>query len=401
MDTMVRLQILLCFSFMLFFVNAHAQSFKTIGYLPYYRFSLIEEIDFSKVTHLNISFANPNLQGDLSVGGVDINPIVQKAKEASVKVYIALAGAALTANQVIAWKELLKLGNRADFIHKIIKYVIDHDLDGIDVDLEWDHVDDNYSGFVLALRDSVNHYDLGLTAALPGNYRYPQITNQALLTFDWVNMMVYDLTGPWSPGNPGQHSPLEYAHTAIAFWNSQGVTNDRLTLGVPFYGYDFSNPGNIVARTYREIVNLDPQNAYIDQVQDIYYNGIPTIMAKAQLTLSELSGIMIWELGQDDFGNLSMLDQIWESVQTTVTVASQDEMKVQVFPNPFKDWIKIEVPPSSGYLKEIFDQHGRLVYTSKHSGKELIDLSVPPGIYFLRLTGPKKISVHKLVKSDI
>ena len=117
------------------------------------------------------------MQGDLSVGGVDIKPVVQKAKEASVKVYFALAGAALTDNQVTAWRELLKPGNRADFIHKIIKYVIDHDLDGIDVDLEWDHVDETYSGFVLALRDSVNHYDLGLTAALPGNYRYPQITN--------------------------------------------------------------------------------------------------------------------------------------------------------------------------------------------------------------------------------
>ena len=95
--------------------------------------------------------------------------------------------------------------------------------------------------------------------------------------------MVYDLTGPWSPGNPGQHSPLESAHSAIAFWNNQGVTNDRLTLGVPFYGYDFGNPGNVMTRTYREMDNLDPENAYTDQVQDIYYNGIPTIMAKAQL----------------------------------------------------------------------------------------------------------------------
>lgn len=402
MNTKLRWPILLCYSFMLFSLSAHAQSFKTIGYLPYYRFSLIDEIDFTKVTHVNISFANPNLQGDLSVGGVDIKPVVQKAKEASVKVYLALAGAALTDNQVIAWRELLKTGNRADFVHKIIKYVIDHDLDGIDVDLEWDHVDENYSGFVLALRDSVNHYDLGLTAALPGNYRYPQITNQALLTFDWVNMMAYDLTGPWSPGNPGQHSPLEYAHSAIAFWNSQGVTNDRLTLGVPFYGYDFGNQDNVITRTYREMVNLDPENAYTDQVQDIYYNGIPTIMAKSQLALSELSGIMIWELGQDDFGNLSMLDKIWETVQSTVAVEElPDEMKVQVFPNPFHDWIKVEVPPGSGYFREIFDQHGRLVYTSKDSIIELINLSVPPGIYFLRLAGPKKIYIHKLVKSDI
>lgn len=97
-----------------------------------------------------------------------------------------------------------------------------------------------------------------------------------------------------------------------------------------------------------------------------------------------------------------MLDEIRETVQTTVAVEElPDEMKVQVFPNPFQDWIKVEVPPGSGDLIEIFDQHGRLVYTSMNSIIELINLSVPPDIYFLRLTGAKKIYIHKLVKSDI
>ena len=32
---------------------------RVVGYFPYYRFSLNDKIQYCKVTHLNISFANP------------------------------------------------------------------------------------------------------------------------------------------------------------------------------------------------------------------------------------------------------------------------------------------------------------------------------------------------------
>lgn len=67
------------------------QSFKTIGYLPYYRFSLVDQIDFSKITHLNIAFAHPDADGYLDVFGQNIMPIVAAGHAAGAEVFIALA----------------------------------------------------------------------------------------------------------------------------------------------------------------------------------------------------------------------------------------------------------------------------------------------------------------------
>ena len=53
--------------------NTIGQSFKTVGYLPYYRFALSDQIAYEKLTHLCIAFANPDMSGDLDVGGQDIS----------------------------------------------------------------------------------------------------------------------------------------------------------------------------------------------------------------------------------------------------------------------------------------------------------------------------------------
>ena len=41
-----------------------------------------------------------------------------------------------------------------------------------------------------------------------------------------------------------------------------------------------------------------------------YYNGRPTIANKVELAVQKLSGIMIWELGQDSFTEYSLLETI-------------------------------------------------------------------------------------------
>ncbi|MBK8568106.1 MAG: hypothetical protein IPN76_33555 [Saprospiraceae bacterium] len=82
------------------------------------------------------------------------------------------------------------------FVEKIVDFVQTNGFDGVDIDLEWQHVNDLYSPFILALKPALEAEGIPLTAALPGSYRYPQITAPALAAFDWVNLMIYDLTGP-------------------------------------------------------------------------------------------------------------------------------------------------------------------------------------------------------------
>ncbi len=122
--------------------------------------------------------------------------------------------------------------------------------------------------------------------------------------------MAYDATGPWSPNEPGQHSSYDLAERALDFWKYQkGIAREKLVIGVPFYGRDF-NPVDLKAWTFNDIIEMNPEYAYSDQTDLIYYNGIPTIVEKTKLALESANGIMIWELGQDSFNDLSLLSAI-------------------------------------------------------------------------------------------
>lgn len=378
----------------------NCQDFKIVGYLPYYRFGLIGQMDFSQLTHLNIAFANPDAQGNLDVSGADITPVVSKAREHNLTVLLSLAGGALTTEWAAAWKNLTRPGQRSAFIHKIVNYLQQHDLDGVDNDLEWQYVDDNYSGFVLELRDSLDAYGFLLTAALPGTYRYPQITDRALAAYDWINLMAYDLTGPWAPNNPGPHSPYSFAEASINYWQSRGVTGDRLTLGVPFYGWNFGeNP--VKAYTFRTIVGQDPDNAFRDQDALMYYNGIPTIQAKTELAMTRVSGIMIWEIGQDDFGAFSLLNAIFETVNTAVaTTAPPVPLNFTAYPNPFGESLVVDYREKEEATLELADLTGRVMLRRRLSAGTtyLAASQLPAGLYLLRVQTGARSFAGKMLK---
>ena len=378
--------------------SLQSQDFKTIGYLPYYRFSLIDQINLEKITHLNIAFAAPDNMGQVSVMGIDIAPIVEKGHAAGNEVFIALAGGSTSSAN---WLEWLAPTKRSELVHNIIQYTLLHNLDGIDVDLEWGDVTDDYSGFVLELRDSVDVYGLQLSVALPGTFRYPEVSQEALDAFDWVNMMVYDLTGPWAPNDPGPHSPYYFAENAIAYWLNEGVERERLTLGVPFYGYDFTDQSNVVSRTFAAIVAMDADNAFLDQAGEIYYNGLLTIENKTRLAMSELSGIMIWELGQDSFDEFSLLGKIRATIDNTVS--AKDELQhsqALVFPNPFTNQLNIhfdKVVTASVFLQ---DMNGRIIQASNIDHQQqfsLYTIDLADGMYVLKIVSDAFSKSYKII----
>lgn len=377
------------------------EDFKVIGYLPYYRFGYNDQIEYERLTHLNLAFANPDMEGNLDVGGQNIGPIVASAKAEGVEVYISLAGGALTDAWEQAWEHLMLPENRSAFIHKIMQYVEAYELDGIDFDLEWSHVNEKYSPFVLELRDSVTAHGLGLTAALPGTYRYPDITDEALEAYDWINMMVYDLTGSWDPDNAGPHSPYSFALNAMFYWQGQGVPKSKLTLGVPFYGYDFGSTP-VTAYRYGTIVDWNPDNAWVDQVDEVYYNGIPTIVQKTELAMGQLSGIMMWELGQDHFSELSLLRAIDETINGVTAVADEESKALEVFPNPFQTVVTVANHSGQEVQYWVSNLNGQVLREQVlgAQGQRQLDLTeLPSGFYLLtaRMENGSRQS-YKLVK---
>ena len=310
-----------------------SSSARVIGYLPYYRFGQVNNISFCKITHLNISFANPDAEGNLilpsttpSVALADVIRIA-RSQNPEIKILISLAGGALSQEQAANWTAFLgDATQRLVLTQKVLDFLLEHNLDGVDVDLEWDNITSGYSEFILALRTAVNVQSKLLTAAYPSEFRYQQLSDQALAALDFVNIMAYDYTGPWAPANKGPHSSLDHAEKGIAFWKKQnGIQALNLNLGVPFYGYEFKNNTTVVAKTYASIINNNTSHADQDQVGNTYYNGRPTIRAKTRLAATAVGGIMIWELGQDRFDDYSLLETIHKAyAEIEVTTSSCD-----------------------------------------------------------------------------
>tara|TARA_X000000950_G_scaffold145935_1_gene180332 strand:- start:1426 stop:2469 length:1044 start_codon:yes stop_codon:yes gene_type:complete len=291
---------------------------RVVGYFPTWRFTLTNKVDFCKLTHVNIAFGNPMVDGTIQLSNPsaisNLEQVISTAKlqNSSIQFYISLAGGVLSDQVANTWKTFLASSqDRPKLIDKIIEFVLENKLDGVDVDLEWSHVTQGYSDFVIELKKELSIHGKGMTAAFPSETKFSQISDQALAVFDFINIMVYDYTGSWNPSEPGQHSSFNHAERGINYWkNIIGIAGEKLTLGVPFYGYNFLNSTTVESFTYGSMVASNTSNSERDQVGNKYYNGRPTIASKVKLAAQNLSGIMIWELGQDSFTEYSLLQTI-------------------------------------------------------------------------------------------
>lgn len=291
--------------------------FRVVGYINTWdRFpESIGDIDLSALTQINIAFANPDDQGDLGpIEGLD--EAVSAIHAAGPDVVLSLGGADLGGSED-AWRQLTAPSKVDEFCDRIVSYAIEHDLDGIDIDLEGDIIGDQYAPFVAALADRLHAYDKTVTAAV-ATWFIDQIPPSTFADFDHVNIMSYDATGPWDPDRPGPHSSFEMAVSDLETWIGYGLPAEKAGVGVPFYGYGFGSYASKPEYSYAEIVAEYPDAAAHDQIgtagNAIYYNGPDTIRAKTEMALRQAGGVMIWQLTSDATGDESLLAVITSTV---------------------------------------------------------------------------------------
>lgn len=291
--------------------------FKVVGYLHSGNFDQIDVIELHRLTHLDIAFANPDREGHLHFRNTgQLKMVVDKGHEAGLKVFLSIAGGGIDSTLASYWLNVLQPAKRELFITEIIDFTEQYDLDGIDVDIEWNlipTITELYTPFVKELGAALHKRDKGISSALNVSGLHPSVSQEALMAYDFINVMVYDKTGIWRPDIIGPHAPFEYAEEALKYWTEERkIPKEKLTLGVPFYGHDFDAVRYI---SYKKIIERDPLNAYRDEVGKIFYNGIPTIVEKTKLAKKSFGGVMIWELGNDSFDELSLLRAIDQTLQ--------------------------------------------------------------------------------------
>jgi GH18 family chitinase len=286
--------------------------FRVLGYL----FSRnnwgadIDSIDLAQVTDLNLAFLNPDTSGKLPSYPL-LHDGVRKAHDKDVRIYMSIGGG----DPPPHLRSLMEPANRTKFIDGLIDAITTYDFDGIDVDIENALVNENYAGFVSELSRRLKPLDKKMTAAL-ASWNANLIHDSTMQLYDYINIMSYDRTGPWSPNRPGQHSPLSMAKDDFNFYHNQrGIAAKKLLIGLPFYGYGFGS-GVPSGSSYRNIISMYPGAEKVDSIVvtaggTIYYNGMPTIGEKVKFAREQgAAGVMIWQLKGDDPGRYSLLKLI-------------------------------------------------------------------------------------------
>lgn len=286
-----------------------------------------DAIDYPRLTHINLAFENPvNEGGELSFNSKN-ERLIAKAHASNVKVLVSIGGGSASGDKALLSRyfDLLAEAKRAGFVAKLADYVSAHNFDGLDVDLEGPSINQDYGAFIADLSASLKAKGKLLTAALSKGYGGDKVPNSVFESFDFVNVMAYDGAGPWQPNAPGQHSSLQFAKDNITYWLGRGLPKAKAVLGVPFYGYGFGEAFRKRDYPYSEIVAGYPGAESADEIGNtIWYNGLPTIRAKAQYVVDQgLGGVMIWSLDYDVPGDRSLLSAIAETLKPKSATAPQ------------------------------------------------------------------------------
>ena len=283
---------------------------RIVGYFPswgvYARDYHVPMIPAAELTHINYAFAK--IQGGVIVLGDPYADIdrwypgdcwspgcrrgsferlrVLKQQFPHVRTLISIGGWTWSGNFSDA---VLTAASRATLAQSIVDFVDLHEFDGADIDWEYPvsgglpgntvrpQDKQNYTAFLIELR---NRFDARarttnraylLTIAAPAN---PAILANYEISrihpvLDWINIMTYDLRGPWGDPLTGFNAPLygdplePVAPVVRDQWNVAAAVQNYLALGVPapklhlgtaFYGRGFGgvpvNPAQGLYQSY-------------------------------------------------------------------------------------------------------------------------------------------------------
>lgn len=290
--------------------STNAYAFKVVGYFTSWGTPGFEEIlHYNYLTHVNYSFLLPTSSGGYTQtfsNTTQLDRLVQLAHNNNVKVLISVGGwngGDDTAFSAIA----ASLSLRTTFINNLFSFVTAHNLDGVDID--WEFPDstgsDNYTFLMAELSSRLKNSGKLLTAAVWG-WNSEGVANSVYPYVDYLNLMAYD------GGTP--HSTYSMASSSLNFWKNAGLSQEKVILGIPFYGVNSSWDG----RDYSALVAADGNAPYKDEggsesVSGYYYNSIQTVKNKTMLAANEGGGVMIWALNSDTTNGTSLLAAIHEA----------------------------------------------------------------------------------------
>ncbi|MFA9378429.1 MAG: glycosyl hydrolase family 18 protein [Lachnotalea sp.] len=327
-----------------------------LGYFP-------NQIDASKLTHINYAFANIGSDLKITLGYPDTDPNnikllnSLKATNTNLQTLISIGGWSWSGKfSDVALTD----ATRTTFADSCVEFIIQYGFDGVDLDWEYPvsgglttnarrpEDKQNFTLLLQKIREKLDsrgaidnkHYLLTIAGGTESSYiSHVEITKLAQY-LDYATIMAYDLHGMWD-SYTDLHSPLygnndispQYktsVDAAINLWLNASFPSDKLILGIPFYGYLYSSVSSVnngLYQTYGGSNSISYQDIIANYLNKpgytryfhsqslvpwlfngstfISYEDASSIAYKTQYIKSKnLGGAMVWELSQDPSGEL-------------------------------------------------------------------------------------------------
>lgn len=239
---------------------------------------------------------------------------------------------------------------RETTIDNLVDLVETNDWDGIHIDFEAVNADDAdlMVDFQRELSEQLWEKDRMVTqAVIPrvsdssstwgGAYDYQELEQYN----DLMVIMAYDYS-PVGATQPGPVAPIDWVNQVAGYATSR-IPKEKVLLGVPFYGYDWTldedepdeTDGQAQSMRFDMTMKLhdfddiefhwdddakSPWATYTDdddREHEVWFENVDSLRYKLDVMINrELGGIAAWRLGQEDPG-------VWEGISQMATPASR------------------------------------------------------------------------------
>jgi chitinase len=202
-----------------------------------------EKIPWRQLTHVCHAFSTVGADGLLEPcrDEATVARLVSLGKRHKVFVLLSLGGGT---NSEVLTRTITGKERTEALVDAVVARVKKLGYAGVDVD--WEGIptrtaQENLERLVAALRQRLPRPYLLTQAVGGGKWGNEHVETKNLLPhIDFLNLMTYDFSGPWS-AQAGHNAPMGFCKSAIDFWHKKsGWPKERLVLGIPLYGRGFS-----------------------------------------------------------------------------------------------------------------------------------------------------------------
>ncbi|KAI9500041.1 glycosyl hydrolases family 18-domain-containing protein [Coemansia spiralis] len=269
-----------------------------VAYYQTWKRQSLMNIDWAKITHLNVAHAIPTDSGDFTFDGEWFLPqLVRDAHKAQTKVSVSIGG----------WTGSNRLSTimhdphkRAQMIRSINAFIDKYELDGIDIDWEFvgrqgskcnklnrEEDSGNFLRFLRTLRASLHArfpnaeklISLAVHTEPFGNADGALKDTSMFAEFvDFASITAFDVNGPWS-NTTGPNAPLTHEKNrgaqyslkqSVDQWLESKWPADKLVAGVAFHGRSLTTKKVLTAKEGtsqyalfdKDVPQGDPEDAY-------------------------------------------------------------------------------------------------------------------------------------------